>query len=192
MSNDTQRILEMLSEGKVTVDEAERLLEALGGHGPTPTTEPITDSETREDDEQEAWEEGDQREPIGPSSGIRMGAGAFVSEGVNVPPGSVIGMGANISEGVIIESAIEIGMGAFIGEAAHLMKDCKIGKGANIGEGAKIGADATIDTGAFVGEGAKIGARATLGMGAFIGEEAEVRPGSHVPAGGNVAARAVW
>ena len=32
MNNDTQRILEMLSEDKITVGEAERLLEALGGH----------------------------------------------------------------------------------------------------------------------------------------------------------------
>ena len=37
MSNDTQRILEMLSEGKITVEEAERLLEALGANEPTPT-----------------------------------------------------------------------------------------------------------------------------------------------------------
>ena len=35
MNNDSQRILEMLSEGKITVEEAERLLEALGAHGPT-------------------------------------------------------------------------------------------------------------------------------------------------------------
>ena len=35
MSNDTQRILEMLSEGKITAEEAERLLEALGANGPT-------------------------------------------------------------------------------------------------------------------------------------------------------------
>ena len=37
MSNDTQRILEMLSEGKITVEEAERLLEALGANEQTPT-----------------------------------------------------------------------------------------------------------------------------------------------------------
>ena len=37
MSNDTQRILEMLSEGKITVEEAERLLGALVANEPTPT-----------------------------------------------------------------------------------------------------------------------------------------------------------
>ena len=51
MRNDTQRVLEMLSEDKITVGEAERLLEALSGHGPTPdqAPDPITETETRED-----------------------------------------------------------------------------------------------------------------------------------------------
>ena len=81
MRNDTQRVLEMLSEDRITVDDAERLLEALGGHGPTPDQAPdsITETETREDGGQKAGGEHDTGEPIGPSPGIRMGAGAFVN-----------------------------------------------------------------------------------------------------------------
>ena len=69
MNNDTQRVLEMLSEGKITVDEAERLLEALGGHGPTPdqAPDPIPETEAREDSGQKAGGEHDTGEPIGPS-----------------------------------------------------------------------------------------------------------------------------
>ena len=56
MSNDTQRILEMLSEGKITVEEAERLLGALGalnGTGsPTQAADPIIETATPEDGEQ--------------------------------------------------------------------------------------------------------------------------------------------
>ncbi len=33
MSDDTRRILEMLSEGKVSIEEAQRLLAAVGGTG---------------------------------------------------------------------------------------------------------------------------------------------------------------
>ena len=176
MNNDTQRVLEMLSEGKITVDEAERLLEALGGNGQTPVQppNPITETDSREEGEQEAGEEGDHRESIGPGPGVKMGAGASVSPGVKFPPGSVIGMGAAIHEGVVVESAIKIGMGVVIGA------------------GVKIGADAKIDMGAAIGEKVKIGAGARIGMGAVIGERAEVTPGSHVPDGGNVPAGAVW
>ena len=176
MSNDTQRILEMLSEGKITVEEAERLLEALGANGPTPTQPPdsIIETATPEDDEQEAGDEGDKREPIGPGPGVKMGAGASVSPGVKFPPGSVIGMGAVVHEGVVVESAIKIGMGAVIGV------------------GTKIGADVKIDMGAVIGERAKIGAGAKIGMGAIIGDDAEVSPGSQVPDGGNVPTGAIW
>ena len=176
MNSDTQRILEMLSEGKVTVEEAERLLEALGGHGPSPdqARDPTIETETSEDGEEEARDEGNRREPIGPGPGVRMGAGAFVSPGVKFPPGSVIGMGAAIHEGVVVESAIKIAMGAVIGA------------------GTKIGADAKIDMGAAIGEKVKIGTGARIGMGAVIGEGAEVTPGSHVPDGGNVPAGAIW
>ena len=176
MSNDTQRILEMLSEGKITVEEAERLLEALGANGPTPTQppDPITDTAPSEDGEQEARDKHDRREPIGPGPGVKMGAGAFVSPGVKFPPGSVIGMGAAIHEGVVVESAIKIGMGAVIGA------------------GTKIGADAKIDMGAAIGERAVIGADAIIGMGAIVGDDAEVSPCSHLPDGGNVPAGAVW
>lgn len=176
MSNDTQRVLEMLSEGKITVEEAERLLEALGGDRPAPThtAEPIIDTAAPEDDEQKAEDEGDQREPIGPGPGVKMGAGAFVSPGVKFPPGSAIGMGAMVHEGVVVESAIKVGMGAVIGA------------------GTKIGADAKIDMGVVIGEKATIGAGAILGMGAIVGDDAEVSPGSHVPDGGNVPAGAVW
>ena len=176
MSNDTQRILEMLSEGKITVDEAERLLEALGANEPTPnqTPDPIIETATPEDGEHETGDQGDHREPIGPGPGVKMGAGASVSPGVKFPSGSVIGMGAVVHKGVVVESAIKIGMGAAIGE------------------GTKIGADAKIDMGAAIGERAKIGAGATIGMGAVIGEGAEVSPGSHVPDGGMVPEGAVW
>ena len=176
MSNDTQRILEMLSEGRITVEEAERLLEALGGNGSTPAqpSNPITKTDTPEDGDQETGDEGDHRETIGPGPGVKMGAGASVSPGVKFPPGSVIGMGAAIHEGVVVESAIKIGMGAVIGA------------------GTKIGADAKIDMGAAIGEKVKIGTGARIGMGAVIGEGAEVTPGSHVPDGGNVPAGAVW
>ena len=176
MSNDTQRILEMLSEGKITVDEAERLLGALGANEPTPTQapDPITETTTREDGDEEAGDAGDHRETIGPGPGVKMGAGASVSPGVKFPPGSVIGMGASVQAGVVVESAIKIGMGAVIGE------------------GAKIGADAKIDMGAVVGKRAVIGAEAIIGMGAVIGEGAEVSPGSHVPDGGMVPEGAVW
>jgi len=165
----------MLSEGKVTVEEAERLLEALGSSGPAPTqaAEPIIDTAAPEDDEQKA-EEGDRRESIGPGPGVKMGAGAFVSPGVKLPPGSAIGMGAVVHEGVVVESAIKIGMGAVIGA------------------GTKIGGDAKIDMGVVIGERATIGAGAILGMGAIVGDDAEVSPGSHVPDGGNVPAGAVW
>ena len=168
MNNDTQRVLEMLSEGKITVEEAERLLEALGTNEQTPTQLPNPITET------DAPEDGDQRKTIGPGPGVKMGAGAFVSPGVKFPPGSVIGMGAAIHEGVVVESAIKIGMGAVIGA------------------GSKIGADAKIDMGAAIGEKVRIGAGARIGMGAVIGEEAEVTPGSHVPDGGNVPAGAIW
>ncbi len=176
MNNDTQRILEMLSEDKITVDEAERLLEALGANEQTPTQphNPITETETPEDGDQEAGDEDDHRETIGPGPGVKMGAGAFVSPGVKFPPGSVIDMGAVIHEGVVVESAIKIGMGAVIGA------------------GTKIGADAKIDMGAVIGERAVIGAEAKIGMGAIIGDDAEVTPGSHVPDGGNVPAGAIW
>ena len=176
MSNDTQRILEMLSEGKISVDEAERLLGALSGNEPTPTQapDPIIETATPENGEHEASDERDHREPIGPGPGVKMGAGASVSPGVKFPPGSVIGMGAVVHEGVVVESAIKIGMGAVIGE------------------GAKIGADAKIDMGAVVGKRAVIGAEAIIGMGVIIGDDAEVSPGSHVPDGGNVPAGAIW
>ena len=142
MSNDTQRILEMLSEGKITVEEAERLLEALGANGPTPTQapDPIIETAAPEDDEQEAGGEGDKREPIGPGPGVKMGAGASVSPGVKFPPGSVIGMGAAIQEGVVVESAIKIGMGAVIGAGTKIGADVKIDMGAAIGERVTIGA----------------------------------------------------
>ena len=176
MNNDTQRVLEMLSESKITVEEAERLLEALGGHGSTPdqASDLITETETREDGEREVGEETDRRESIGPGPGVKMGAGAFVSPGVKFPPGSAIGMGAMVHEGVVVESAIKVGMGAVIGA------------------GTKIGADAKIDMGVVIGEKATIGAGAILGMGAIVGDDAEVSPGSHVPDGGNVPAGAVW
>ena len=176
MSNDTQRILEMLSEGKITVQEAERLLEALGTNEPTPiqTPDPIIETATTEDGEHKAGEEGDHRETIGPGPGVKMGAGAFVSPGVKFPPGSVIGMGVVVHEGVVVESAIKIGMGAVIGA------------------GTKIGGDAKIDMGAVIGERAVIGAEAKIGMGAIIGDDAEVTSGSHVPDGGNVPAGAIW
>ena len=176
MNNDTQRILEMLAEGRINVEEAERLLEALGATESAPTQPPdsIIETATPEDDEQEAGDEGDKREPIGPGPGVKMGAGASVSPGVKFPPGSVIGMGAAIQEGVVVESAINIGMGAVIGS------------------GTKIGADAKIDMGAAIGERVTIGAEAKIGMGAIIGDDAEVSPGSHVPDGGNVPAGAIW
>ena len=40
MNNDSERVLGMLSEGKITVDQAERLLEALSGNGQTPDAAP--------------------------------------------------------------------------------------------------------------------------------------------------------
>ena len=176
MSNDTQRILEMLSEGKITVEEAERLLGALVANEPTQTqaADPIIETATPEDGEHEAGDAGDHRETIGPGPGVKMGAGASVSPGVKFPPGSVIGMGASVQAGVVVESAIKIGMGAVIGA------------------GTKIGADAKIDMGAVVGKRAVIGAEAIIGMGVIIGDDAEVSPGSHVPDGGNVPAGAIW
>ena len=178
MNNDSERVLGMLSEGKITVDEAERLLEALSGNGQTPDGAPDSPTETQtpdfEDDGEESRDEHDESEPIWLGPGIQMGAGASVSPGVKFPHGSVIGMGAVVHEGVVVESAIKIGMGAAIGE------------------GAKIGADAKIDMGAAIGERAKIRAGATIGKGACIGEGAEVPPGSHVPLGGQVPPGMVW
>ena len=121
MSNDTQRILEMLSEGKISVDEAERLLGAFVANVPTPTQadDPIIETATPEDGEHGARDESESiEEPIGPGPGVKMGAGASVSPGVKFPPGSVIGMGAVVHEGVVVESAMKIGMGAVIGEGA--------------------------------------------------------------------------
>ena len=40
MNNDSERVLGMLSEGKITVDQAERLLEALSGTDRRPTGHP--------------------------------------------------------------------------------------------------------------------------------------------------------
>ena len=86
MSNDTQRILEMLSEGKITVEEAERLLGALVANEPTPTQadDPIIETATPEDGEHGARDESEHREPIGPGPGVKMGAGASVSPGDDV------------------------------------------------------------------------------------------------------------
>jgi hypothetical protein len=39
MNEDRKRILELLAEGKITADEAERLIAALAGDGPAPTAE---------------------------------------------------------------------------------------------------------------------------------------------------------
>ncbi len=196
MRNDTQRVLEMLSEDRITVDDAERLLEALGGKEPTYRREPdpIPDSETPKfkDERQGAEGERDRKEPMSPRSGVRMGTAAYVSPDVELPPGSVVRTGATVNERVVVEGPIEIGVGAFIGERARLSQNCKIGNGANIGEGAKIGADAEIHMGASIGERAKIGAGATIGKGANIGEGAEVSPGSRVPKGGVISANTIW
>ena len=50
MNNDSERVLGMLSEGKITVDEAERLLEALGGLGQTHDAAPDSYPETQPPD----------------------------------------------------------------------------------------------------------------------------------------------
>ena len=196
MNNDSERILGMLSEGKITVDEAERLLEALSGNGPTYRRVPDPISKTKvpdfKDEKQGARDERDRKEPMSPRSGVRIGTGANVSPDVKLLPGSVIRTGATINEGVLVEGPIKIGVGAFIGEGAHLMKNCKIGNGVNIGVGAKIGADAEIHMGAFIGDRAKIGTGATIGKGANIGEGAEVSPGSRVPTGGIISANTIW
>lgn len=196
MNNDTQRILEMLSEDKITVEEAERLLEALGGHGPTypqtPESTVTTEIPELEEENQSAREEGDREEPMGPQSGVRMGMGAYVSPDVELPPGTVVPTGAYVSEGVVVEGPIKLGVGAYIGERAHLMENCRIGQGANIGEGAKVGADAEVHMGAFIGERAKIGAGAAIGKGANIGEGTEISPGSKIPVGAFVPANTVW
>ena len=76
MSNDTQRILEMLSEGKITVEEAERLLETLGANEPTrqQVLDPPPEAENSESDdgEQKEKDERDREEPFGSASGVRM------------------------------------------------------------------------------------------------------------------------
>ena len=127
MNNDSERVLGMLSEGKITVDEAERLLEALGAQGPTyqQVLDPPPETENREsgDGEQGARDERDRKEPMSPRSGVRMGTGAYVSPDVRLAPGSVIRTGATVSEGVVVEGPIKIGVGAFIGEGAHLMEE---------------------------------------------------------------------
>ena len=48
-TDDTRRILDMLQEGKITVDEADRLIKALTGDRPpqTATAEPATDGRAR-------------------------------------------------------------------------------------------------------------------------------------------------
>ena len=95
MSRDAGRILEMLSEEKITVAEAERLLEALRGSPPPRRA-------TQRQTEEEA-----QREGVGastaPEPGVRVGVGADVSPDVELAPGSVIGMGAKVRAGVVIE-----------------------------------------------------------------------------------------
>ena len=195
MNNDTERVLTMLSEDKITVDEAERLLEALSGKGPTYQQESAPTRETEIPDfseEERAWDERDSEEPMGSPTRVRMGMGAYVSPDVELRPGTAVPTGACVSEGVVVEGPIKLGVGAFIGERAHLMKNCRIGNGANIGEEAKIGADVEIQMGAFIGERAKIGAGATIGKGANIGEEAEVSPGSRVPLGCHIPPGAVW
>ncbi|MYB48049.1 MAG: hypothetical protein F4X72_02030 [Dehalococcoidia bacterium] len=160
MNTDSERVLGMLSEGKITVDEAERLLEALGGHGPTPDPAPdsIPETETREhsDDEERQQNGSDDagRDPIGPV--VKMGVGAFVSPDVQVPTGSVIGTGAFVDTGVVIQSAINIGNGAYVGEGTQLRKGCKIGSGAYIGERAVIGEGARIRSGSQVPDGKNI------------------------------------
>ncbi|MBI3402281.1 MAG: hypothetical protein HY048_12745 [Acidobacteria bacterium] len=43
-TDDTRRILDMLAQGKITVDEADRLLKALGA-APPPADTPVSDSQ---------------------------------------------------------------------------------------------------------------------------------------------------
>ncbi len=157
MNNDSERVLGILSEGKITVEEAERLLEALGGHGPTsnPAPDSIPETETREDgDEEERQQNRSDRAENGPV--VKMGIGAFVSPDVQVPTGSVIGTGAFVDTGVVIQSAIKIGNGAYIGEGTQLRKGCKIGSGAYVGERAVIGEGARIRSGSQVPDGKNI------------------------------------
>ena len=177
MNNDTERVLTMLSEDKITVDEAERLLEALSGHGPTYQQEsaPTRETEIPEFSEEEGpgtsvtWEE-----PVDHRLGVRIGTGAYVSPDIELPPGTIVRTGASIHEGVVVEGPVKIGSGANIDAGAHLMKNCKIGSGANIGAGASVGSDAAV------------------GMGANIGVGAKVSAGSRIPKGGIVPAGTVW
>ena len=89
MNNDSERVLGMLSEGKITVDEAERLLEALGGLGQTHDAAPDSPTETQtpdfEDDGEESRDERDEREAIWLGPGIQMGPGIHVSPDVKFP-----------------------------------------------------------------------------------------------------------
>lgn len=178
MNTDTERVLTMLSEDKITVDEAERLLEALSGLGPIDRRAPgpNPDRETRNygNQEQEARDNGDWKEPVGHRSGVQIGTGAYVSPDVELPPGTVVRTGASVHEGVVVEGPVKIGSGANIDAGAHLMKNCKIGSGANIGAGASVGSDAAI------------------GMGANIGVGAKVSAGSRIPKGQIVPAGTVW
>jgi SHOCT-like protein len=47
MSDDTRRILDMLAQGKLTVDEADQLLRAIGSEASSATTTPPETSERR-------------------------------------------------------------------------------------------------------------------------------------------------
>ena len=47
-TDDTRRILDLLSQGKITVDEADRLIKALGADRPAETATPDTATDGRE------------------------------------------------------------------------------------------------------------------------------------------------
>ena len=191
MNNDSERVLGMLSEGKITVDQAERLLEALSGNGQTHDAAPDSPTETQPpdfgDDEEEAHDERDRREPIWLGPGVQTGPGIHVS-----PDGSfrgAIGAGATVRERVVVEGVITIGAGATIrrNETLRRLRDQSWSDGWTARDHREEG-----EEGAFIFEKAKIGEDATIGVGAQIGQEAEVSPGSHVPLGGQVPPGTVW
>ena len=97
------KILDMLAEGKINAEEAERLLEALLAHESNHSQTPDAGADPL-DEEGGAQPEGDEAERLGPGPGVKLGIGAYVSPDVRVPAGSVIGTGACINAGVVIES----------------------------------------------------------------------------------------
>ncbi len=181
------RILEMLAEGKITVEEAEGLLDALRSgkdDEPPPNAEELSNiiewSLAPIEDLASSLTTS-LIDSVGEHADPKIEIGGFISEGVDLPPGSNVGTGAFIGVGVTIESAIKIGMGAYVGDGAHLSEGCSVGDGANIGEAAIIGRGVKIHAGAFIGAGLNIPEGAKIGPGANIPEGTQVRAASEVP-----------